>query len=144
MVLLRDADVFWLGEKAQSFFAAFAADAAGFHPAKGDAKIAHQPAVYPNRAGVDLFGDAMGAIQVLGPDAGRKAVVSVVRVTDHFVFVIERRDRNDRAENFFAIGPTCDWKIDNHRRSEEIAVAGSIGRRFRRFAPELAVPVSFL
>jgi len=68
MVLLRDTDVFWLGEKAQSFFAAFAADAAGFHAAERDAEVADEPAVYPNCSGVNLFGDAMSAVQVLGPD----------------------------------------------------------------------------
>jgi hypothetical protein len=58
--LFRDADVFRLGEEPQSFFAAFAADATGFHSAKGDAEVAHEPAVYPDRAGVNFFGDAMG------------------------------------------------------------------------------------
>ena len=67
--LLSDADVFRLGEKAQGFVAAFAADAALFHAAEGDAQVAHQPTVHPDGAGVDLFRDAMGAIQVLRPDA---------------------------------------------------------------------------
>gem|GEM_PF-5263930 len=39
--LLCDADVFWLREEAQSFVAAFAADAALFHAAEGDTQIAH-------------------------------------------------------------------------------------------------------
>jgi hypothetical protein len=59
--LLRDADVFWFGEEPQSFFAAFAADAALFHSAKGDAQVAHEPAIYPYCSGVDLFSDTMGA-----------------------------------------------------------------------------------
>ncbi len=66
--LFRDADVLWLGEKAQSFFAAFAADAAGFHSTERDAEVADEPAVYPNCSGVNFFGDAMSAVQVLGPD----------------------------------------------------------------------------
>jgi len=59
--LLGDANVLWLGEETQRFFAAFAADAALFHAAEGHAEIAHQPAIHPDRAGVDSLGDAMGA-----------------------------------------------------------------------------------
>ena len=67
--LLRDADVFWFGEEPQSFFAAFAADAALFHSAKGDAQVAHEPAIHPYRACANLFSDTMGTTQVLGPNA---------------------------------------------------------------------------
>src|SRR5207249_7484246 len=67
--LFRYANVLRLGEESQCFFAAFAADAACFHAAERDAQVAHQPAVYPDGASVDLFCDAMGAIQVLRPDA---------------------------------------------------------------------------
>jgi hypothetical protein len=38
--LFRDADVFWFGEEPQRFFTTFAADAALFHSAEGNAKIA--------------------------------------------------------------------------------------------------------
>ena len=69
MKLLCDADVFWLREESECFFTAFAADAAGFHAAEGDAQVAHEPAIHPHCAGVDLFGDAMGATEVLCPDA---------------------------------------------------------------------------
>ena len=59
--LFRDADIFGLGEEVQRFFAAFAADAALFHSAKGNPQVAHQPAIHPNRSGVDLLCDTMGA-----------------------------------------------------------------------------------
>src|SRR5437763_641673 len=103
---LRDTDIFRLGEEAQCFFAAFAADAALFHAAKRNAQIAHQPAVYPDCAGVDSLGDAMGAAQVLGPDDRRQAVFDVVGMIDHFVFAVEGRDCYDRPENFLAICAT--------------------------------------
>ena len=67
--LLCNADILGLGEESQCFFAAFAADAALLHAAEGNSQVAHQPAVYPDGASVDLFCDAMGAIQVLRPDA---------------------------------------------------------------------------
>src|SRR5512133_1156985 len=100
---LRDADVFGLGEEAKRFFAAFAADAALFHAAEWNAQIAHQPAIYPDRACVDSLGDAMGAAQVLRPDARREAVFDVIGVINHFFFAVEGRDCYNRAENFFAI-----------------------------------------
>ena len=103
-VLFSDADVLRLGEKTQRFFAAFAADAALLHSAEWDAQIAHQPAIHPDGAGVDLFGNAMGAAQVLRPDTRGKTVIDVVGIADHFLFAVERRDRDDRAEDFFAIG----------------------------------------
>src|ERR1700731_4030037 len=59
--LLRDANVLRLGEEAEGFVAAFAADAALFHAAERDPKVADEPAVYPDSSGVDFFGDAMGA-----------------------------------------------------------------------------------
>ena len=68
---LRDTNIFRLGEKPQCFFAAFAADTALFHSTERDAEIAHEPAIYPDRSGVDSLGDAMGAAQVLRPDARR-------------------------------------------------------------------------
>jgi hypothetical protein len=74
-----------------------------FHAAERNAQIADEPAIYPDRTRIDSLGDAMGAAQVLRPDARREAVFDVIGVIDHFFFAIEGRDRYDRAENFFAI-----------------------------------------
>ena len=101
--LLRDANVFRLGEKTQRFFAAFASDAALFHATEWDTEIADEPAIYPDRAGVDSLGDTMGAAQILRPDARREAVFDVIGVIDHFFFAVEGRDCYNGAENFFAI-----------------------------------------
>ena len=102
--LFSDTDVLRLGEETERFFAAFAADAALLHSAEGDPQIAHEPAIYPDGAGVNFFRDAMSAAEVLRPNTRGKAVVDVVGVTDHFIFAVERRDRDDRAKDFFAIG----------------------------------------
>src|ERR1700751_2415138 len=59
--LLRDANVLCFSKEAKRFFSTLAADPALFHAPKGNAQIAHQPAIYPDRAGVDLLGNAMGA-----------------------------------------------------------------------------------
>ena len=101
--LLGDANVLLLGEETQRFFAAFTANTALFHSAERNAEIANEPAIHPDRAGVDSLGDAMGAAQVLRPDARREAVFHVIGVIDHFFFAVERRDCYDGAEDFFAI-----------------------------------------
>src|SRR5436190_12790466 len=100
---LRDADVFRLGEEAKRFFASFATDAALLHAAEGNTQVSDEPAIYPHRAGVDSLGDAMGAAQVLRPDARREAVFDVIGVIDHFFFGVEWSDRYNRTENFFTI-----------------------------------------
>ena len=51
--LLRDANVLWFSEETQRIFAAFAAYATLFHAAERDAEIAYQPAIYPDRPGID-------------------------------------------------------------------------------------------
>src|SRR6266478_8213632 len=106
--LLCDADILGLGEESKRFFTAFAADTTLFHAPEGDAQVAHEPAVHPNGASVNAFRDAMGAVQVLRPNARCQAVLSVVSVTDHLLFVVEWRDCNNRAEDFFTVRATGD------------------------------------
>src|SRR5204863_5918060 len=65
-------NVFSLREKVQRLRAAFAADAALFHSAERNAEVADEPAIDPYRAGINSFGHAMRAVQVLCPDAGGK------------------------------------------------------------------------
>src|SRR5439155_23124491 len=101
--LLCNADILGLGEESQCFFAAFAADAALLHAAEGDAEVAHQPAVYPHCAGMNFLRDAMSPTQVLCPHTRSQAVLCVVSITDHFVFVVERRYGDNRAEDFFTV-----------------------------------------
>src|SRR5262249_36079704 len=121
-----------LCKETQRFFAAFAADAALFHAAERNAKIANEPAIYPDGAGVDSLGDAMGAAQVLRPNARRQTVFDVIGVIDHFFFAVERRDCYDGSENFFSICAARNRQASNDGRLEEITVAatlvGSLGR----------------
>jgi hypothetical protein len=42
----------------------------------------------------------------LRPNARGQAVLSVVSVTDHLLFLVERRDCNKRAEDFFTVRST--------------------------------------
>ena len=90
----------------QCFNAALAADSACLHAAERNAQVAHQPAVHPDRSSVNLLRYAMRAVQILSPDAGGEAVVAVVCIPDHFFFVVEGCDRDNRAEDFFAVCST--------------------------------------
>src|SRR6266480_3643937 len=78
--LFRYANVLRLGEESQCFLAAFAADAACLHAAERNSQVAHEPAVHPDCASMNFFGDAMCAIQVLRPNARSQAVIGVVGV----------------------------------------------------------------
>ena len=66
--LFRDTNILRLGEEAQRFFAAFAAHAALFHAAEGNAQVAQEPAIHPHGAGVNFLSNAMGAVEILGPN----------------------------------------------------------------------------
>src|SRR6516165_9247860 len=90
--LFGNTNVFRFGKETQRFFTAFAADAALFHAAEWNAQVAHEPAIYPDGAGVDSFGHPMGAAQVLRPNARREAVFNVVGVIDHVFFTVKGRD----------------------------------------------------
>src|SRR2546430_607319 len=100
--LSSDTDILCLCKKMECLHAAFAADTTLFHAAERNAQVADQPAIYPDCAGVDSLGDAMGATQILCPDARRQAVVAVVGVIDDFFFAVEGRDCYDWAKDFFA------------------------------------------
>src|SRR5215813_10326711 len=98
MFLSSDTDILCLRKKMECLHATFAADAALFHAAERNAEIADEPAIYPDRAGVDSLGDAMGAAQVLRPDARREAVFDVIGIIDHFFFAVEGCDCYHGAE----------------------------------------------
>src|SRR5439155_15463916 len=101
--LFCDAIVLWFSKEAKRFFTAFPTHAALFHASERNAAIPDEPAIHPDGAGVDSLGDAMGAAQVLGPNAGREAIFDIIGVIDHFFFAVERRNCYDGAKNFFAI-----------------------------------------
>jgi hypothetical protein len=71
--LLGDADVLGLGEKAERFFAAFAADAALFHAAEGNAEIADEPAIYTVLALGNAFATSGSRTTTFAPAAYRRA-----------------------------------------------------------------------
>src|SRR5262245_66162324 len=69
-----DGDIFDLEVVADALEAALAADAAVLDAAGRRLHAAHPPAVDPDRAGLQLAGQAQGARDVAGVDAGCRAV----------------------------------------------------------------------
>src|SRR5215472_12608824 len=66
-----DADVFRFGEELERIEPALAADAAFLHAAEGNAQVAQEPRIDPDRSALDRRGDPMGLLEVPGPDARR-------------------------------------------------------------------------
>ena len=64
-----------------------------------DAPAALQPVRGLIGAGIEALRHAVPAIDVVGPDRGREAVIGAVREFDSLVFVRETQHRNHRAEN---------------------------------------------
>src|SRR5258706_15318126 len=62
-----DADILRLCEEVQRLESPFAADAALFHPAERHAEIAQEPAVDPDRPGIEGRRHAMGAFEMARP-----------------------------------------------------------------------------
>ncbi len=79
----------------------FAAPAAVFDAAEGEARVGFDDAVDENGAGVDLGGEGLGAIGVACPDAGAEAVAGLVGESDGVVGVVGADDGGDGAEGFF-------------------------------------------
>lgn len=97
------AHILRLREEPNRFITAFAADAALSHAAERHPQVAQQPAVDPDGAALDLFGDAVGAGEVVGPDGGGEAVAAVVGEVDGVGFVAEGHDGDDGAEDLFLV-----------------------------------------
>ena len=117
-----DANVFGLGEEAEGFEAAFAADAAGFDAAEGRAEVADEPAVDPHDAGLYFGGDAVGALEVGGPDGGCQAVLGGVSEGEGFFFGVEGLDGDDGAKNFLLVGSAGLGEVGNDGGGDKKAV----------------------
>ena len=66
--LNSDANVLLFSEEAHRFESAFSAHAAAFRASKGRAQIAYEPAIQPDHARIKGSGDAVCALQVVGPN----------------------------------------------------------------------------
>src|SRR5690606_15902109 len=69
-----DADVARLGEEAHRFASSLAAEAGLARAAERRAQVAQQPGVDPDDAGAQFRAEAVGAVEVAGPDACGQAV----------------------------------------------------------------------
>src|SRR5215471_2242076 len=71
---IANADVFRLGEEAQRFRAAFAAEPGLLRATKGRAQVAQQPAVDPHDAEIQLCAETMRARQIARPHRCSEAI----------------------------------------------------------------------
>src|SRR5262249_21354740 len=121
-VLQLDADVLRFREEFERIETALASDAALLHSAEGNAEIAQEPRVDPDRPALDRRGDPMGPLEVPGPDARREAVARAVGVGDRFLGRIERRDGHDGPEDLLLHDARLAVETGHHRRLEEVPV----------------------
>src|SRR5690242_6923862 len=93
-----DADVLRFREEPQRVGAAFAAHAGMLHAAEGRAQVAQHPAVDPDDAELQPLGRTLCAIQIRRPQRSRKTILRVVGDGERLVLVLERDQRDYRAE----------------------------------------------
>src|SRR3546814_16153111 len=94
-----DAHVAVLGEESHRLQATLASQPGLAHAAERGAQVAHQPAVDPDDAGVDGRGEAVGAVEVAGPDRCCEAVVAGVLQRQRRRVVVEWLPGPARAES---------------------------------------------
>src|SRR5687768_4424032 len=114
-----DADILRLREEVQRLESTFAADAALLHPAERNAQVAQEPAVDPDRPGVQLRGHAVGALQVARPDRGGQAVLRGVGGAHRLLIAVERRDGDDGAEDLLLQDAAFAAEAGDDRRLEK-------------------------
>src|SRR5688572_4280372 len=112
-------DVLGVGEESHGLHAALASQAGRAHAAERRAQVALQPGIDPDHAGAQLRGEAMGAVEVAGPDRGGQAVVAVVGERQRLLVAVERLQRDDRAEDLVAVARALrPQAFDDGRRDE--------------------------
>src|SRR5262249_45601136 len=117
----------------QRLLATLAADAALLHAAERGAQVAEQPAIDPDGATLEAFGDTVGPVEVTSPQTCGKAILNTVGVVEQFVLAAEWRDRDDRAENLLLVDTAAYGQIDRNSRLDE-GTAGASTRNARRTA----------
>src|SRR5581483_4476147 len=117
------ADVFRLGEELEGLEDAFASDAALAHAAEGEAQIAQQAAVDPERAAVDGGSDTVGALQIGRKHRRRQPIARGVRKRDRLFLAVERSHRHDRPEDLFLQHAAIHAEPGDDRRLDEVAAA---------------------
>src|SRR5271155_3026950 len=103
--------------------AQLAADARLLVAAEGRADVEFQVSVDPNSSGLERARYFMGAADIAGPDRGGQPVGSIIALEDRVVFVLERDDRGDWAEDLFAGDAHVVFHASENRRIDVITFA---------------------
>ena len=92
--------VFRFDELVDAVLGEFAAVARVLHAAEGDSWVGLRRLVDVAHPGLHLAGDALAALEVVGPDRGAEAELGVVGDFDGLLLVLDLEDRGDGAEQF--------------------------------------------
>ena len=107
-----------------------AAEAALLVAAERRRRVVDVVGVDPDRAGLELARDVVRLLDVLRPDRGGQAVARVVGARDRLVDVGELDRRQHRPEDLLARDRHLRRDAVEHRRLEEVALAGAdVGAR---------------
>src|SRR5690554_4786009 len=116
-----DADVPRLGEKAHRLQPAFAAQPRLAAATEGRAQVALHPAVDPDHAHAQGRGEAVGAVEVAGPQRGGQAVLHRIGQAQRLVLIVEALQGDDRAEDLLPVAGGVRPQAVDHGRLDEPA-----------------------
>lgn len=114
-----------LGISLETGLAQLATDTALLDATEGDAEVRVVAGVDPDHTGLDVGGDAVGTLNVLGEDGSAETVRGVVGAGDGLGLVDEAGDGDERAEDFLAVDAhvVLDVGEDGGLDEEALAVA---------------------
>src|SRR5919106_2631013 len=95
----RRADVLHVRVEVEAVHAAFAANTRRSRAAERRTKVTNEEAVHPHRPCHETGGNAIGALPIARVQDRRQPVLRLVRERDRFLLVLERLQREHRAEH---------------------------------------------
>src|SRR3954454_7012220 len=114
-------DVLGLHELEEPFGAPLAAEPALLGAAEGRSRVGHQPAVQPDHAALDAFGEPQTAGEVAGVQVADEAELCAVDHAQHLVLLLETDDRGNRTEDLLVQNAGMRRHVDQHGRRIEAA-----------------------
>src|SRR5918995_4955799 len=113
----RRTDVLHVRVEVEAVHAAFAADTRRSRAAERRTKVANEEAVHPHRPCHETGGNAIGALPIARVQDRRQPVFRLVRERDRLLLVLERLQREDRAEHLLAEYLGAGRHVDEERRA---------------------------
>ena len=117
----RDVHGLLVGVEVDRAVAALVAEPGGLDAAERGAQVAHVVGVEPHHAGLDRLREVVRAAQVARPDVGGEPVLHAVGERERLVVGVERRDRDDRAEDLLLEDPGVRRHVGEHGGRDVVA-----------------------